>query len=167
LDRYVQLALYPETAGANQEAGDGARGGTNDGARQLVCHRRALAAPSRLVRQETTRLPVLMQLAPAANVAARFPLHLAQMLIAHGVAPDFIAREIAAMAQVNIAKTASRSLLGSMNDFTWCAMGNETTCDIAKLPEISMRLATMPIGGQMKYKSPAYMLKQLVENWTA
>jgi hypothetical protein len=113
---------------------------------------------------ESTRLPVLMPLAPASNVAARFPLYLAEVLIALGVDPTFTAREIMAMVEVNFAKTASRSILGSMNDFTWLAGCETGRFALAELPTISVRLAQTPIG-PMSYQSPVQMLKKVVENW--
>jgi hypothetical protein len=113
---------------------------------------------------ETTRLPVLMPLAPASTVAARFPQHLAEVLSAHAVDPAFIAREVIAMAEVGFAKTASRSLLGSMNDFAWLAEGANTNSARVDSHGISMYLAKTPIG-PMGYNSPAYMLMQVVEAW--
>jgi hypothetical protein len=113
---------------------------------------------------ETTRLPVLMPLAPAATVAARFPQHLAEVLSAHGVDPAFIAREVIAMAEVGFAKTASRSLLGSMNDFAWSAEVTLASFAPGDLHGISMYLAETPVG-PMNYNSPAYMLRQVVEAW--
>ena len=104
-----------------------------------------------------------MPLAPAAQVAARFPERLALLLDAYGADPAFIARELAAMADVTFAKTASRSILGSMNDFTWVA-GHDGFYDPAELHWTSIRLAKTPIG-PMKYKSPADMLEEVFENW--
>lgn len=113
---------------------------------------------------ESTRLPLLMPLAPAKTLAARFPLHLAELLMLHGVHPDFVAREIAAMAEVTVATTASRSILGSMNDFTWLAESNDGIFDVAELPSISKRLAKTPIG-PMGHKRPADVLEEVVERW--
>jgi hypothetical protein len=117
-----------------------------------------------LLVNETTRLPVFMPLAPAADLAARFPVHLAQVLRGHDVDPDFIAQEIAAMTEVGIAKTASRSVLGTINDFTWIAEGGDAY-HADELYHLSMRLAKTPIGGQMKYASPESMLEAAVERW--
>jgi hypothetical protein len=115
-----------------------------------------------LLVNETTRLPVFMPLAPAATLAARFPKYLAQVLMGHDVDPDFIAQELAAMLEVAIAKTANRSVLGTMNDFTWLA---EARGDygVDELYHLSMRLAGTPIGGQMKYETPARMLEAAIE----
>ena len=66
------------------------------------------------------------------------------------------------MAEVTVAKTASRSILGSMNDFTWMAGAMVDTVDLPGLFSLSMRLANtpiMPMGG----KSPAKVLAGVVE----
>lgn len=118
-----------------------------------------------LLVNETTRLPVFVPLAPAANLAARFPIHLAQVLMGHDVDPDFIAQELQAMLEVGISKTASRSILGTMNDFTWIAEAGGSY-DLDELYHLSMRLDETPIGGKMKYQRPAEMLEATVECWT-
>ena len=46
----------------------------------------------------------------------------------------------------------------------WLAGYEAGTFGPAELPTISMRLAQTPIG-PMNYKSPAQMLKKVVENW--
>jgi hypothetical protein len=76
-----------------------------------------------LLVNERTLLPVLMQLAPAATLAARFPDELATILAGHGVSQEFIATELAAMSKVSVAKTANRSVLGTMNEFAFLAEG--------------------------------------------
>lgn len=68
---------------------------------------------------ERTLLPVFMPLAPAANLAARFPDDLRRVLDAHGVDPRFVESEIIAMGVGRYAKTASRSVLGVMNEFAY------------------------------------------------
>jgi hypothetical protein len=117
-----------------------------------------------LLVNETTRLPVFMPLAPAADVAARFPIYLAQVLMGHDVDPGFIAQEMLAMLEVGIAKTASRSILGTVNDFTWLAEAGDPY-DLDELYHLSLRLAETPIGGQMKSKHPKGMLEAAVERW--
>lgn len=117
-----------------------------------------------LLVNEATRLPVFMPLAPATNLAARFPMHLAEVLIGHDVDPNFIAQELQAMLEVGLAKTASRSILGTMNDFTWIAEAGDAY-RLDELYHLSMRLAETPIGGAMKYQRPKHMLESAVERW--
>ena len=53
-----------------------------------------------LLVNEKTLLPVLMPLAPATDLATRFPVHLADVLAAHGVPQQFIGHELAQMNEV-------------------------------------------------------------------
>lgn len=71
-----------------------------------------------LVVNETTLVPVIMPLAPARSLIQRFPETLAKVLTALDVDTRFIASEVAAMGVGTYARTASRSILGVMNDYT-------------------------------------------------
>jgi hypothetical protein len=70
---------------------------------------------------EATLFPVLTPLAPAVTLLAPFPDHLAQALLAQDVPETFITDELALMQDVRLAPTASRSVLGAMNEFTFMA----------------------------------------------
>jgi hypothetical protein len=63
---------------------------------------------------EATLLPVLIHLAPAATLAERFADVLSEVLAAHGALGAFIDAERAEMAQVRLAKTSNRSVVGIM-----------------------------------------------------
>ena len=76
-----------------------------------------------LLVNERTLLPVLMPLAPASALAARFPDELAAALSRHGASQKFIERELAAMTEVAMGKTANRSVVGTMNEFSFLAEG--------------------------------------------
>lgn len=76
-----------------------------------------------LLVHEETLLPVLMPLAPASTLAERFPAHLAAVLHALNVDASFIAAQVAAMSEVQYAKTSNRSVLGIMNQFSYLAEG--------------------------------------------
>jgi hypothetical protein len=65
---------------------------------------------------EPTRLVVLVQGRGGQQTIPTFRQRTAQLLAHLGWAPHSIAREIQAMEEVQLAKTASRSILGSMND---------------------------------------------------
>jgi hypothetical protein len=107
---------------------------------------------------ERTLLPVLMPLAPAAGMAERFPAQLALVLAAHGIDPAFIEREIGAMREPQVAKTASRSILGTMNDFVYMLGGISPDADL--IGE-AVRLAGTPCGA-IKYQIPGRLLAELV-----
>ena len=72
-----------------------------------------------LLVNERTLFPVVMPLAPAATVMKRFPGSLRDILNARGIPAEFIEFETAAMAEGRYAKTASKSILGVMNDFVY------------------------------------------------
>lgn len=70
-----------------------------------------------LLVNERTLLPVLM---PAKNLALfpkQFPAVLSEMLGAMNIPPKKILAELQEMSEWQFAKTASRQILGSMNDF--------------------------------------------------
>ena len=70
---------------------------------------------------EPTLLPVLMPLAPAATLPARFPQQVAAVLAAHGSPDTIIDEELRQIRDVRLAKTANRSVVGIMNEFTHLA----------------------------------------------
>ncbi len=68
-----------------------------------------------------TFLPVMMPLAPAAGVVRRFPAEMAKVVNALGLDPRFVAAEVDEMSEAVLAKTASRQVLGVMNEFVFMA----------------------------------------------
>jgi hypothetical protein len=70
---------------------------------------------------ERSLLPVFVPLAPAATIAARLPDALAPVLRGIGIPEQIITDELAAMNTAVIAKTASRSVLGMITEFTFMA----------------------------------------------
>jgi len=72
-----------------------------------------------LLVNERTLLPVVMPLAPAATLAKRFPAALKDVLQALDLPADFIQAEMDGMGEVVYAKTANRSLIGVLNEFSF------------------------------------------------
>lgn len=97
-----------------------------------------------LLVNEKTLLPVLMPLAPATDLATRFPLHLADVLAAHGVPQQFIDHELAQMNEVQYAKTSNRSVLGITNQFSYLAEGYREYLETNDLLTLSLRLSETP-----------------------
>ena len=108
----------------------------------------------------TTLLPVVMPLAPAATLTTRFPGELARVLEAHGMSADFIGRELAAMDECIVTKTASRSLLGMLNEFSFLADVFRSSFTGMDVTALSLKLATVPCG-PLKGSNPARELKAL------
>lgn len=69
----------------------------------------------------STFVPVLMPLAPAAGVVGRFPAAMAEVFATLGIDPRFVEAETTEMESVVLAKTASRQVLGVMNEFVFMA----------------------------------------------
>jgi hypothetical protein len=59
---------------------------------------------------------------------------------------EFIAHEIIEMTTHQLIKTASRSVLGSMNDFAYLAAAHHAPNTATDLLELSLRLAQTPCG---------------------
>lgn len=95
---------------------------------------------------ESTLLPVLMSLAPAATLLGRFPQQLGAVLAAHGTAEEVVDGEVEQMAEYRLAKTANRSVVGVMNEFTYLADVHRSKDSAPDLLGLSLRLATTPCG---------------------
>jgi len=114
-----------------------------------------------LLVSETTLLPVLMPLAPAATLPQRFGPQLANVLAAHRTPAEFTDAELREMDQVRLARTASRSVVGIMNEFTYLA--DTWRHDEPDLLILAVRLAATPCGPLYKrHISPDRELAALV-----
>ncbi len=114
-----------------------------------------------------TFLPVVVPLAPVASLTARFPAALSVVLDRHGVDPRVVAAERAAMADVVVAKTADRRVLGVMNELVFQAKWRvERGIDPEDLPALSVHLSGVLLGPLMKGDgpgSPDVALRRLVD----
>ena len=116
---------------------------------------------------EPTLLPVLMPLAPAATLLARFPQQVAAVLTAHGTPQAVIDEELGQMRHRRLAKTANRSVVGIMNEFTFLAKAYRGDTSAPDLLVLSMRLAETPCGPlYSRQVSPDRELALLVRSFT-
>ena len=76
---------------------------------------------------ERTLMPIIVPLAPATSVTDRFPGYVSAVFAALGLDRSFIESEIAEMSDCRLARTNSRSLLGSLNEFVISAGRSVTT----------------------------------------
>jgi len=116
-----------------------------------------------LLVNETTLLPVLMPLAPAATLPTRAAEEIATVLAAHGAPDTIIHTEREHMREWRIGPTANRSVVGIMNEFTTLAhhWRPETRPDLLTM---SMRLARVPCSPLYKrHVSPDLELTALLE----
>lgn len=93
---------------------------------------------------ERTRLPVVVPFAPGSSILERFPSHFAEVATRIGVPGEAIAAERASMAEWALAKTANRSVLGTMNEFTYLAEDFRRLNEAVDLLELSLWLAQVP-----------------------
>ena len=98
-----------------------------------------------LLVNERTLLPLLMPLAPAATLLERLPTWIDATLDAHGVPRTFIDAERAHAADIGLAKTNSRSVLGVMNEFARLAdWQKETVTSDHDLVAVALELSEVP-----------------------
>lgn len=111
---------------------------------------------------ETTLLPVLVPLAPASSVLARFPKAVQAVFGRHGLAQPFIDAEIPQMAEGRLATTKNRSVVGIMNEFTHLGQIFREKSAPLDLETLSIRLAEVPCGPlYSRHISPDRELKAL------
>lgn len=97
-----------------------------------------------LLVNESTLLPVLMPLAPAATLPARIGDEIAAVLAAHGAPEATIAQERERMADCRYGRTISRSVVGIMNEFTRLAAHHHERQPDVGLLDLSIQLAKTP-----------------------
>ena len=115
---------------------------------------------------EPTLLPVLMPLAPAATLLARFPQQVAEVLAVHGTPDAVIDEEVRQMRDRRLAKTANRSVAGIMNEFAFLAEAYRGDTPAPDLPALAIRLATTPCGPlYSKHVSPDRELDALLRSF--
>jgi hypothetical protein len=95
---------------------------------------------------ERTRLPVFVPLAPAKSVIERFPVEFGKIARRIGAATEALDAELEAMKEWVLAKTASRSVLGTMNEFGHMADNHRWLHDQPDLIELAVWLAHTPCG---------------------
>lgn len=114
-----------------------------------------------LLVNERTLMPILLPLAPASTLAERLGPAVAALLHTYGIALPLIERELAAMTDVDIAKTRNRRVVGTMNEFGFEADAHREHLGSTDLAGLSMRLAETPCGA-IGYTSPHRLMLDLV-----
>lgn len=116
-----------------------------------------------LCQSERSLLPVIL---PARNALfpAGFGEALARVLLALGVPTEVVDREVAAASDVGFTKTHNRRVLGSMNDFAYCAqiyMSDARSADPTL--EVCLKLAETP-SKLIGYEAPAEVAISLLRS---
>lgn len=94
---------------------------------------------------ERGRLPVLLRAQDVKHFSRHLPAAVGAVLAGLGVAPSSIKAEFAEMQQVTLAATASRSVLGSLNDFSKSVRWRLRDEPDADLLDVALWLAETPI----------------------
>jgi hypothetical protein len=109
---------------------------------------------------ENARVPVVLLARELRTLDQRLPVELGSVLHDLQVSQSAIARELSEMATAKVARTASRSILGTINDFaialTW-ALAEKP--DIS-LHQLSLDLCETPVG-PLKYEHPGAFARRL------
>ena len=103
--------------------------------------------PQRLVLlvSERGRLPVLLRARDVKNLGSQLPAAVGAVLGGLGVKPSSMTQELAEMRPAMIGRTASRSVLGSVNDFAKTVRWRLYDEPHADLVTVSLWLAKTPI----------------------
>jgi hypothetical protein len=113
---------------------------------------------------ERTLLPVMMPLAPAKDLGARFPAAMFEVLAAHGVNPAFVKTEARLMGSCGWSKKKKRSVVGIMNEFVFLSEHEYRHRPTITLIDLSVRLASTPCGPlYSRHISPDRELRALVD----
>ncbi|MBC6451287.1 DUF6933 domain-containing protein [Actinokineospora xionganensis] len=99
-----------------------------------------------LLVNETTLLPVLMPLAPAATLTARIAEQVTTVLTAHDTPTAILDQELRHMQACQLGTTTNRSVVGVMTEFARLAEIHHDADPAMKLVELSLRLAVTPCG---------------------
>jgi hypothetical protein len=114
-----------------------------------------------LLVNQTTLLPLVLQLAPAVTLLERIPGSAAELLAAHQLPAPFIEMEHAAMAPARLAPTANRRVVGVLNEFS--RLIDFYRADGDSLLDMSLHLARTPLSPLYKrHVSPDRELEAFV-----
>jgi Domain of unknown function (DUF6933) len=94
---------------------------------------------------ERSRLPVLIPVRQADRLRSALPDAVCRMLAAVEVPPAAIERERLLMSEIQFDRTRSRSLIGSLTDFSFLARTHFITSRDESLEHIALDLAATPV----------------------
>ena len=106
-------------------------------------------------------LPVLMPLRERNQLLPSFRARLAELLLHLEISEKDVALELSEMAEAVLARTANRSILGSMNDFTQNTKAYMQMHDDFSLLDLELWLAETPCGPK-EYRYPNELTIQLL-----
>lgn len=110
---------------------------------------------------ERSRLPVLLPVQAADRLATALPAIIADTLTAIGIPAEAIEQERAHMSPLRFGRTRSRSLLGSLTEFTRLAWFDFMTRRDVPLNVIARELAEVPLILPSKGEHPSAVTRRL------
>jgi hypothetical protein len=112
---------------------------------------------------ERSRLPVMIPVRQANRLRSAFPGVACQMLAAVGVPAEAIESERLQMSEIAFGRTRSRSLLGSLNDFSMMARMHFITRRNDPLERIARELAETPLILPFDGEHPSAVTRRLFD----
>jgi hypothetical protein len=114
---------------------------------------------------ERSLVTVAVPVREAENLLPLFRLRVENLLLMLDVEQEVIDREVSHLEPVQFAKTASRSILGSMNDIAWNYQYISEEAEYVSrlsLSDAELKLSMMP-SGVLEYQLPAEVAIDLLE----
>ena len=121
-----------------------------------VAHQRLV-----LLISEHSRLPVVMPARDVKHLAINFPDALAAVLWGLGISAAVIQGELEAAGEAVIAKTNSRSHLGTLSDFSYLLRGHMGNAPGLELVDLALWLSNAPVR-PLGMSSPDRVTKDLL-----
>jgi hypothetical protein len=128
-----------------------------------VSHQRLI-----LLISEHSRLPVVMPARDVRHLATNFPEALSLVLLGLALPPSVVEREVAETREAVIAQTNNRSLLGTLNDFSYLLAGymeNAPELGLVDLALLVSRAPVAPLGMNSPDMVTRDLLAQSREEW--
>jgi hypothetical protein len=110
---------------------------------------------------ERSRLPVLMSVREANRLRRAFPEAVCKALASVGVPDHNVEEERRQMSEIAFAKTSSRSLRGSLTDFSFLARTRFISCRNETLEQIACDLAETPLVAPFDGARPSAITRKL------
>jgi len=114
-----------------------------------------------LLVSEHPRLPVLLPGCDLKNLGRNFPSALAEVLAGVSVSKKATSRELEAALEVAIAPTSSRSLVGTINDFSFLVSHRLREHPDVDLVEAALWLSRTPVG-PLGHERPCDVTRRLL-----
>ena len=114
-----------------------------------------------LLISEHSRLPVVMPARGLKHLTTNFPEALSLVLRALALPPSVVEREVAETREAVIAATTNRSLLGTLNDFSYLLVGYAEKAPGIGLVDLALLVSGAPVA-PLGMKSPERVTRDLL-----